>query len=207
MKFAEDIAVFTLALLIPITVGLYFALRGGKQRTTNEFLLANKNLRSWLISLSLVASYFSSVVLLGTTAEVFFLWPAVYYFSAYIILDRGRKRTCSFYSNVPSTEGYLRQRVSRSAIFGSCTIYWIGVIYHKLPSVLERRALSSISSYQSCDWCSVSSRNCPHWGRLLHLFNTGRPKSCILDQRISSHSDAGGPNYAMYCGCQQCRRI
>ena len=71
MKFAEDIAVFTLALLIPITVGLYFALRGGKQRTTNEFLLANKNLRSWLISLSLVASYFSSVVLLGTTAEVF----------------------------------------------------------------------------------------------------------------------------------------
>lgn len=71
MKFAEDIAVFTLALLIPITVGLYFALRGGKQRTTNEFLLANKNLLSWLISLSLVASYFSSVVLLGTTAEVF----------------------------------------------------------------------------------------------------------------------------------------
>lgn len=63
--------VFVLSLLIPIAVGFYFACRGGRQKTTTEFLLADKNLRSWLVSLSLVASYFSSVVLLGTTAEVF----------------------------------------------------------------------------------------------------------------------------------------
>lgn len=63
--------VFVFSFLIPIAAGLYFACREGKQRTTNEFLLANKNLRSWLVALSLVASYFSSVLLLGTTAEVF----------------------------------------------------------------------------------------------------------------------------------------
>ena len=71
MKFAEDYAVFVLSLLIPIAVGFYFACQGGRQKTTTEFLLADKNQRSWLITLSLVASYFSSVLLLGTTAEVF----------------------------------------------------------------------------------------------------------------------------------------
>ena len=71
MKFAEDYAVFVLSLLIPIAVGFYFACQGGRQKTTTEFLLADKNQRSWLIALSLLASYFSSVLLLGTTAEVF----------------------------------------------------------------------------------------------------------------------------------------
>lgn len=71
MKFAEDFIVFTLFILIPIFVGLFFALRGGKQRTTNEFLLADKKLQSWLVAISLVASYFSSLALMGTTAEVF----------------------------------------------------------------------------------------------------------------------------------------
>lgn len=71
MKFAEDFIVFTLFLLIPIFVGLFFALRGGKQRTTNEFLLADKKLQSWLVAISLVASYFSSLTLMGTAAEVF----------------------------------------------------------------------------------------------------------------------------------------
>ena len=71
MKFAEDYAVFAISLLIPIAVGFYFACQGGRQKTTTEFLLADKNQRSWLIALSLVASYFSSVLLLGTTAEVF----------------------------------------------------------------------------------------------------------------------------------------
>lgn len=71
MKYAEDYLVFAVSLLFPLATGLYFACRGGKQKTTNEFLLADKNLRSWLLALSLVASYFSSVLLLGTTAEVF----------------------------------------------------------------------------------------------------------------------------------------
>ena len=71
MKFTEDYLIFAISLLFPIAAGLFFACRGGKQRTTNEFLLADKNLRSWLVALSLVASYFSSVLLLGTTAEVF----------------------------------------------------------------------------------------------------------------------------------------
>lgn len=71
MEHAEDYAVFVLSLLIPIAVGVFFALQGGKQKTTTEFLLANKNQRSWLVALSLVASYFSSVLLLGSTAEVF----------------------------------------------------------------------------------------------------------------------------------------
>lgn len=71
MKFAEDFIVFALFLLIPIFVALFFAFRGGKQRTTNEFLLADKKLQSWLVAISLVASYFSSVALMGTAAEVF----------------------------------------------------------------------------------------------------------------------------------------
>lgn len=71
MNFVEDYAVFAISLLIPVAVGIYFVCQGGRQKTTTEFLLADKNQRSWMIALSLVASYFSSVLLLGTTAEVF----------------------------------------------------------------------------------------------------------------------------------------
>lgn len=71
MKYAEDYAVFVIFLLIPIAVGFYFAFQGGRQKTTTEFLLADKNQRSWLVALSLAASYFSSVLLLGSTAEGF----------------------------------------------------------------------------------------------------------------------------------------
>lgn len=71
MNFVEDYAVFAISLLIPVAVGIYFVCQGGRQKTTTEFLLADKNQRSWIIAFSLVASYFSSVLLLGTTAEVF----------------------------------------------------------------------------------------------------------------------------------------
>ena len=71
MNSAEDYAIFAISLVIPVSIGVFFACRGGKQKTTTEFLLADKNLRSWLVALSLVSSYFSSVGLLGTTAEVF----------------------------------------------------------------------------------------------------------------------------------------
>ena len=60
-----------LCLLLPIAVGFVFACRGQRQKTTTEFLFADKNSRSWILALSLVASYFSSVLLLASVAQVF----------------------------------------------------------------------------------------------------------------------------------------
>lgn len=71
MNFVEDYLVFVLCLLLPIAVGFVFACRGQRQKTTTEFLFADKNLRSWILALSLVASYFSSVLLLASVAQVF----------------------------------------------------------------------------------------------------------------------------------------
>lgn len=71
MNYIEDYVVFVLCLLLPIAVGFFFACRGQRPKTTTEFLFADKNLRSWILALSLVASYFSSVLLLASVAQVF----------------------------------------------------------------------------------------------------------------------------------------
>jgi len=66
-----DYFVFAIILAISAAIGLYYACSGGKQKTTAEFLLANKSMSALPVSLSLFASYFSTNTLLGMPAEVY----------------------------------------------------------------------------------------------------------------------------------------
>ena len=50
-----DYAVFAVVLAISAAIGLFYACTGGKQRTVDEFFLANRNM-SWLpVAASLLA--------------------------------------------------------------------------------------------------------------------------------------------------------
>ena len=42
--------IFSLFILISLGIGLYHALTGGKQRTTEEFIMANRQLQVWYIT-------------------------------------------------------------------------------------------------------------------------------------------------------------
>ena len=60
--------------LKPILVlhsGFYHALSGGKQKTPTEYFMANHKLRTIPVALSILVSFVSGVVVLGTPAEMY----------------------------------------------------------------------------------------------------------------------------------------
>lgn len=66
-----DYAVFGIMLFVSIIIGIYYALSGGKQKTTVEFLLANRKMMAIPIGLSLLASFMSAITILGVPAEIY----------------------------------------------------------------------------------------------------------------------------------------
>ena len=66
-----DIAVFLTSLSVSIAIGVYHALTGGKQRTTKEYLMADHRLRTLPAALSMLVSFVSAILVLGTPAEIY----------------------------------------------------------------------------------------------------------------------------------------
>lgn len=72
MRFGTvDYVVFGVMLFISVAIGIYYALTGGKQKTTVEFLLANRKMMAIPIGLSLLASFMSAITILGVPAEMY----------------------------------------------------------------------------------------------------------------------------------------
>lgn len=68
---AIDYTIFALLLVLSSAIGLFYALSGDRQRTVQEFLLANRDMSCLPVALSLLASFQSAVAILGVPAEIF----------------------------------------------------------------------------------------------------------------------------------------
>ena len=66
-----DYFIFVVVLLISVVIGLYYAFTGGKQKTTQEFLMANRELKTLPVALSILVSFVSAILVLGTPAEMY----------------------------------------------------------------------------------------------------------------------------------------
>ncbi|XP_061170771.1 sodium-coupled monocarboxylate transporter 1-like isoform X2 [Saccostrea echinata] len=66
-----DWAVFSGLLIISACIGVYYALVGGKQKTTKEFLMANRNLKIVPVAISILVSFLSAILILGAPAEMY----------------------------------------------------------------------------------------------------------------------------------------
>lgn len=64
-----DYVVFIFMLCISAGIGVYFRFTGGKQKTTDEYLLADRSMSIWPVSTSLMASFMSAITLLGVSME------------------------------------------------------------------------------------------------------------------------------------------
>lgn len=67
-----DYVLLVATIIASLGVGLYQALRGGKQRTTEEYLMANRKMNIFPVAASLSASFLSGISLLGHPAEMYF---------------------------------------------------------------------------------------------------------------------------------------
>ncbi|XP_041373436.1 sodium-coupled monocarboxylate transporter 1-like [Gigantopelta aegis] len=66
-----DYVVFGLMLAISAGIGIFHAITGGRQKSTQEFLMANRSMNFLPVALSVLASFFSASTLLGTPAEIY----------------------------------------------------------------------------------------------------------------------------------------
>ncbi|XP_033759654.1 sodium-dependent multivitamin transporter-like [Pecten maximus] len=88
-----DFIVFAAALLISLGIGVYYALSGGRQKTTKEYLLGNRKMNIMPVGLSLMVSFESSIMMLGFPAEIYtygimFWWFTVGFMLAQLIAIR-----------------------------------------------------------------------------------------------------------------------
>ncbi|KAJ8896272.1 hypothetical protein PR048_001616 [Dryococelus australis] len=66
---AWDYVVVTLMMAVSAGIGLYYRCTGGRQKTTEEYLLGDRNLPVFPVAISLMASFMSSITLLGVSKE------------------------------------------------------------------------------------------------------------------------------------------
>lgn len=64
-----DYLVFASVLAISVAIGIYYRFTGGKQSTTDEYLLADKDMSVVPVAFSLMASFMSAITLLGVAKE------------------------------------------------------------------------------------------------------------------------------------------
>src|SRR6218665_584059 len=66
-----DYLILVIFLAISLVIGVYHSLTGGRQRTTTEFIMANRSLKVLPTTISLLVSFQSAIVILGMTAEMY----------------------------------------------------------------------------------------------------------------------------------------
>ncbi|KAL4148785.1 hypothetical protein QTP88_002943 [Uroleucon formosanum] len=67
-----DYIVFGIMLAMSASIGIYYRLTGGKQKTTQEYMLGNKNQGIVPVAFSLMASFMSAITLFGVSAENYY---------------------------------------------------------------------------------------------------------------------------------------
>ncbi|XP_072025214.1 sodium-coupled monocarboxylate transporter 1-like [Amphiura filiformis] len=67
-----DYVVFAIVLLFSSGIGIYYAFCGGRQKTSGEFLMADRSMGFFPVAMSLIASLFTGIYIQGVTADVYF---------------------------------------------------------------------------------------------------------------------------------------
>ena len=89
-----DYVIFASFLVISLCIGFYHSMTGGRQRTTQEFLMANRKLGVLPTAISLFVSFQSAIVILGASAEMylfgilFLIWGCASFAVAIFIAER-----------------------------------------------------------------------------------------------------------------------
>lgn len=66
-----DWIIFAGSLFLSGCIGIYHAISGGKQRTTKDFLMGNRKLKTLPVAVSILVSFLSAILILGAPAEMY----------------------------------------------------------------------------------------------------------------------------------------
>lgn len=147
-----DFCVFGMLLVISVGIGLYHAFSGGRQRTTQEFLMADRSMSSLPLALSLMATFQSAVAIVGTPAEIFINGTQYWFIGcAYFVglLIPAHIFIPVFYRlRLNSAYQYLELRFSKSVrICGTITFIFQMVIYMGVGIYTPALALNAVTGF------------------------------------------------------------
>ncbi|XP_017002289.2 putative sodium-dependent multivitamin transporter [Drosophila takahashii] len=144
---AWDYAILALVLIISVAIGIYYRFVGGKQKTTTEYLLADRSMGVAPVAFSLMASFMSAITILGVSMEnyqygtMFVLINLSYVVStpvaAYLIIPVFyRLKTASVYEYLELRFGYAT-RLAASLSFSLQMILYMGIVVYAPALALE----------------------------------------------------------------------
>lgn len=143
-----DFAVFITMLAASSGIGIYFAYKNRKNHSNKEFLTSNKSLSLFPVAMSLLASFQSSVTILGYPAEMFYrgtqFWMVILSSLAASMIAAELFLPVFYRLNFTSVNQYLEQRFNSSRVrlavsfsFLLCTVPYMGVVLYGPSLALE----------------------------------------------------------------------
>ncbi|XP_030574929.1 solute carrier family 5 member 6 isoform X1 [Archocentrus centrarchus] len=148
-----DYVIFAVLLTASMGIGLYYALSGGRQRTTQEFLMADRSMHCLPVSLSLIASFQSAVAIIGVPAEIYTHGTQYWFIGCAYILGLfipAHVFIPVFYRlRVSSAYEYLELRFSKAVrICGTLTFIFQMVIYMGVCVYTPAFALNTVTGFE-----------------------------------------------------------
>ncbi|KAF7235864.1 Sodium-dependent multivitamin transporter [Varanus komodoensis] len=155
---AADYAIFVLLLVFSAGIGLYYALSGGKQHTTQEFLLADRSMTFLPVALSLLATFQSAVALLGVPSEIYRFGTEYWFLGCSYFLGLlipAHVFIPIFYRlRLTSAYEYLELRFNKAVrICGTATFIFQMVVYMGVVLYAPALALNAVTNFDL--WASV----------------------------------------------------
>ncbi|KAM8915552.1 sodium-dependent multivitamin transporter-like isoform 6-T8 [Spinachia spinachia] len=150
---AADYVIFAVLLFASMGIGLYHALSGGRQRTTQEFLMADRSMSCLPVSLSLIASFQSAVAIIGVPAEIYTHGTQYWFIGcAYVLglLIPAHVFIPVLYKlRLSSTYEYLELRFSKAVrICGTLTFIFQTVVYMGVCVYTPAVALNAVTGFE-----------------------------------------------------------
>ncbi|XP_030044339.1 sodium-dependent multivitamin transporter-like [Microcaecilia unicolor] len=147
-----DYIIFVLLLVLSSGIGLFYAFSGGKQRTTQEFLLADRSMTFLPVALSLLATFQSAVAILGVPSEIYKFGTEYWFLGCSYILGLiipAHIFIPMFYRlRLTSTYEYLEFRFNKTVrICGTLTFIFQMVIYMGVVLYAPALALNAVTGF------------------------------------------------------------
>ncbi|XP_069696482.1 sodium-coupled monocarboxylate transporter 1-like isoform X1 [Periplaneta americana] len=134
-----DYIVFVFMLLICAVIGVYYGFCAGKV-TAAEYLMGGRNMQTFPVAMSLIASFISGITLLGTPTEIYLYGTQYLYIAGGIIgmaVIMGSAYLPVFHNlQLTSTYEYLERRFDKNVrLFGSflftvTIITWLPIVIY-----------------------------------------------------------------------------
>ncbi|XP_068259607.1 sodium-dependent multivitamin transporter [Nyctibius grandis] len=153
-----DYSIFALLLVLSSAIGLFYALSGDRQRTVQEFLLANRNMGFLPVALSLLATFQSAVAILGVPAEIYRFGTEYWFLGCSYLLGLlipAHVFIPVFYRlRITSSYEYLELRFNKTVrVCGTITFIFQMVIYMGVVLYAPALALNAVTGFDL--WSAV----------------------------------------------------